>query len=70
MFTTGDSACRIPRLLVSRAAACATPPASAVSQVAARPMAWGNTVAPGAISPWSASSNGMIGMPNRVFPTK
>jgi hypothetical protein len=70
MFTTGDSAWRIPRLLASLAAACATRPAMAVSHVAASPMAWGNTVAPGATRPCSASSKGMIGMPNRVRSTK
>ena len=70
MLITGESACRIPRLRVSRADAAATLPTSAVSQVAARPIACGNTIAPSRPSPCSASSNGMIGMPSRVRSTK
>ena len=44
----------------------ATRPMSAVSHVAASAIACGNTVAPSRVSPCSASSNGMIGMPSRV----
>ena len=69
-LTTGESTCRMPRERVSRAMAVATRPISAVSQVAARPMACGKTVAPGRVRPWTASSNGTIGMPRRVRSTK
>ncbi len=49
----------------SAAIAPATSPMSAVSQVAARAIAWGKTVAPGATTPWSASVTGMRGIPRR-----
>ena len=70
MLTTGDSTWRMPRLRVSRAAAAATRVISAVSHVAASAIACGNDVAPSPPKPCSASSNGMIGMPSRVFSTK
>jgi hypothetical protein len=70
MFATGDNTCRMPRLRVSSAIAVATRDMSDVSHVAASPIACGNVVAPGRTSPWTASSNGMIGMPSRVRSTK
>ena len=69
-LTTGDSTWRTPRLPASRAAAPATRPTSAGSQVAASAMACGNTVAPARMRPCSASSKGMIGTPSRVRSTK
>ena len=60
----------MPRLLVSAATAPATPDMRSTSHVAARPIAWGNAVAPGPTRPCKASSNGMIGIPSRVSSTK
>ena len=70
MLITGESTWRMPRDRVSVAMAFATRPMSAVSQLAARPMACGKTVAPDRRRPCSASSNGMIGIPSRVRVTK
>ena len=60
----------MPRLRVSAAMAPATSLTNPASHVAARPIAWGNAVAPGPTRPWRASSKGMIGIPSLVSPTK
>ena len=63
MLTTGERTWRMPRLAVSAATAEATSATRSASHVAARPIAWGNDVAPGWTSPWRASSKGTTGIP-------
>jgi hypothetical protein len=70
MLITGESACLTPRVRVSRVIALATRATSVVSQVAASAIACGNIVPPSRTKPCTVSSNGMIGMPSRVFSTK
>ena len=70
MLITGESTWRTPREMVCLAMAVATAPTRAVSQLAARPIAWGKEVAPGWTNPCNASSNKMMGMPRRVSVTK
>ena len=70
MSSTGDSAWRAPTAIISARICSATDCSNEVSQVAARPIAWGNWVASRAQKPPTASSWMTAGMPNRVCSTR